>query len=367
MLGQTQSAVSGYNQPTGPAASDSLLQQAKEAEKSGNFSQAAEQYVDYLRIHPQSAVVFQRLGLDYYLGNRFGDAVPAFIQALRLDQHLWGSALFLGISYYRLGQFEKALDPLSKSLELGPDLEEAHFWLGSSFLALSRMEAAITELQRIAKGSPLGLQADSLLVQAYRKAAEEHYQRIEATDPDSYRLHQLQAELSAWEGKVTKAIVEYREAIKQKPDLEGAHRAIADLYWQGDFFDLAEKEYEEELRWNPLEGESRLRLGLYWLGRGDGQRARQDLEVASRVIQDSPKAYQELGQAWLALADFPKAESSLSRAVQGDPIDPFNHQLLAAIYERTGRVDMAQKERKLFQELSTRTGNVLTDAARQRQ
>jgi Tfp pilus assembly protein PilF len=160
---------------------------------------------------------------------------------------------------------------------------------------------------------------------------------------------------------------EYREAMKQKPDLEGAHRAIADLYWQGGLFDLAEKEYEEELRWNPLEGESRLRRGLYCLGRRDHERARQGLEVASQVRQDSPKAYQEIGLAWLELADFPEAESSLSRAIQGDPIDPFNHQLLAEVYERTGRVDMAQKERKLVQELSRKTGSVLTDAVTERE
>jgi tetratricopeptide (TPR) repeat protein len=367
VLGQTLRTTRGIDQPNGSPASDSLLQQAKEAEKSGNFSKAAEHYVDYLRTHPRAASVLQRLGLDYYLGNRFGDAVPAFMQALKLEPDLWGSALFLGISYYRLGQFEMALTPLRESLRLKPDLDEAHFWLGSSFLALGRSEAAITELERIPKGSSLRLQADSLLVQAYRKAAEANYQRIETTDPDSYRLHQLQADLSAWEGNVTKAIVEYREAIKRKPDLEGAHRAIADLYWQGQQFDLAEKEYEQELFWNPLDGPSRVRVGLYWLRRGDGERARQDLEVASRARQDSAKAYQELGQGWLALADFPKAESSLNRAIEGDPLDAFNHQLLAEVYERTGRLEMAQKERKLFQELSAKAGNVLTDAVRQRE
>lgn len=150
-------------------------------------------------------------------------------------------------------------------------------------------------------------------------------------------------------------------------NLEGVHRAIAYLYRQGGLFDLAEKEYEEELRWNPLEGESRLRLGLYWLGRGDRERARQNLEVASRVRQDSPKADQQIGQGWLELADFPKAESSLSSAIQDDPVDPFNHQLLAEVYERTGRVDMAQKERRLFGELSIKTGNVLTDAVPERE
>jgi tetratricopeptide (TPR) repeat protein len=265
MLELAQGKMSDNNQSEEPLAVDSLLRQAKEAEERGSFSQAADYYLQYLKIHPRSASVLQRLGLDYYLSNRFDDAVPTFIQALSLDQNLWGSALFLGISYYRLGQFEKALAPLNESLQLKPDLDEAHFWLGCSLLGLGRAEEAISELRRVPNGSALTLQAESMLVRAYRNAAEEHYQKIGAAGPDSYRGHQLQAELSVWEGRVTKAVVEYREALKQKPDLEGAHRAIADLYWQGGMLDLAEKEYEEELRWHPLDGESRLRLGLYWL------------------------------------------------------------------------------------------------------
>lgn len=253
-----------------PPACDSLLQEAKQAEKSRRFSEAAERRRDCLKVYPQAGGdLFQRLGLDYYLDGRFGDAVPAFIQALRLRRDLWGSALFLGISFYRLGQFEKALGPLNESLQLKPDLNEAHFWLGASLLALGHSEAAISDLQLVSKQSNLGSQVGSLLVQAYRKAAEGYYRRVEDADPDSYRAYQLQADLSAWEGKGTEAIIEYREALRRKPDLEGASRAIADLYSQDGFFDEAEKEYEEELRWHPLDGTSRLKVGVYCLERGD--------------------------------------------------------------------------------------------------
>lgn len=235
--GQVFGSGSTTSETDQPPACDSLLQKAKQAEKSGKFSEAAEYYLDCLRVDPHAGGdLFQRLGLDYYLDSRFGDAIPAFIQALKLRRDLWGSALFLGISYYRMGQFEKALGPLNESLQLKPDLHEAHLWLGASLLALSHTEAAISELQRASKQPALGLEADSFLVDAYRKAAEGYYRRVETADPDSYRVYQFQAELSAWEGKLTEAVIEYREALRRKPDLEEAHRAIANLsgrvvYW----------------------------------------------------------------------------------------------------------------------------------------
>lgn len=354
---QVLAAGSARNEVDRPSACDSLLQQAKQAEIAGKFADAAKYHLDCLKLEPQVADVYQRLGLDYYLDGRFAEAIPVFTKALSLRSDLWGSDLFLGISYYRLGQYQKALGPLKEAIRLKPDLNDAHFWLGASLLAVGRADAAISELQRVAKRSDLGLQADSLLVQAYRKAAEGYYRQIEASSPDSARAYQIRAEHAVWEGKTTEATVEYREALKRNPDIEGIHRAIADLDWQHGLFDEAAKEYAEELRLNPLDGESRLQLGLYWFNRGDMERGRQNLEVASRATQNSSIAYQALGQAWLKLGDLPKAESSLNKAVRADSADPLSHQFLAEVYERMGRADLAQKERELFQKLSAKSGN----------
>ena len=112
-----------------------------------------------------------------------------------------------------------------------------------------------------------------MLAQAYRKAAESFYERIEKLNPDSYRAHQLEAESLAWRGQGQKAILEYRKALERKPDLEGAHRGIADLYWEQGALGRASKEYEAELRLFPLDDHSQLKVGEYWLAQGNGGRA----------------------------------------------------------------------------------------------
>ena len=203
-------------------------------------------------------------------------------------------------------------------------------------------------METVHTGSPERTEADYLLAQAYRKAAESFYAQIEKLDADSYRAHQLEAESLAWRGELQKAILEYRKALQRKPDLEGAHRGIADLYWEQGAFDRAKNEYEIELRLLPLDDHSHQRLGECWLAQGDTARAIEHLELAVKLNGESVEGYRALGQAWMVRSDFAKAESSLKAAVQRDPSDPINHRLLLELYRQTGRRDLADREHELI-------------------
>lgn len=329
------------------------LLEAKQAERSGNFSRAAECYINYLKGHPQDAEVHQRLGLVYYLSNRFAEAIPVFQRALKLDQTQWGSALFLGICLYRVGQFKKAVEPLHFALKLKPDLPEGHFWLGSTLLALGKTEEAISQLQMVSAGSSVSLEANALLVRAYREAADSYYQRIEKLDPNSYRTHQLQAETLIWRDRDTEAVQEYRKALAEKANIEGVHRAIGNLYWQGREFERARPEYEAELRSFPLDEEANVRLGQYWLVKGDAGRAERFLDTVLLVDKSSAEAHRDLAQIWLLRGDNAKAESFLKSALRESSDDPLTHRLLAELYERTGKLDLAKQEKDIAQKLSS--------------
>ena len=329
------------------------LSQAKQAECARDFSRAAECYVNYLKANPQNAEVYQRLGLVYYLSNRFEDAVPALQRALKLAPKQWGSALFLGICYYRLGQFTKALKPFREALRINAGLPEGYFWLGSTLLALGRKEEAIAHLQKVAKDSPVSLEADSLLVKAYRETAESYYRRIEKVDADSYRVHQLQAESFAWKDRNLEAIEEYRKALAREPRLEGIHRTIGDIYRQEGEFELARKEYESEIHLTPLDDEAHLWLGQYWLAKGELDAAAIHLELAASVNKNSTEAHRDLARIWLARGDTAQAESLLKTAAQQKPEDALTHRLLAELYRRTNRPDLASHELELVRQLSS--------------
>src|SRR2546423_6130 len=93
-------AAPAYWQDNNPADDQHWLARAKEAETARDFDRAAQCYTRFLKEHPERADILQRLGLAYYLSNRFADVIPPLERALELNPSLWGAALFLGISDY---------------------------------------------------------------------------------------------------------------------------------------------------------------------------------------------------------------------------------------------------------------------------
>jgi tetratricopeptide (TPR) repeat protein len=334
-------------------ATQSLLVQAKAAELKGDFPGAAALYQKILAARPNQPEILQRLGLDYYLSGRFGDAIPVLAKAEKLDPSLWGSDLFLGISYYRTGRFSEALSPLHRVLRLKPDLPEANLWLGSALLAEHEPEAAVRYLRDAANSTRIGAQADSLLVQAYRESAENYYNRIANLSPNSYRVDELKGQELAWQGTTVGALLQYQRALSLKPNLEGAHRAMGEIYWQQRQFALAAKEFEAELRLNPMDEESNRRLGEYWVTKGDPARAIRYLNAALAVHTQTPgEVYHFLGLADSSEGNLAKAEAALNLAIGDNPSEPSNYHLLMQVYLRMGKTDQAAKARALFEEFT---------------
>lgn len=349
------SAASLFAQASTPAqpATQNLLGQAKAAELKGDFPGAAALYQKLLAARPNQPEILQRLGLVYYLSSRFGDAIPVLAKAVKLDPSLWGSDLFLGISYYRTGRFSKALSPLHRALRLKPDLPEANLWLGSALLAEHRPEAAIPYFRLASNSAPIGAQADSLLVEAFRQSAENYYNRIAKLSPNSYRVDELKGQELAWQGTTVGALLQYQRALKLKPDLEGVHRAMGEIYWQQRQFDLAAKEFEAELHIDPMDEESNRRLGEYWVTKGDAARAIGYLNAALAVHTQNPgEVYHFLGLADLSEGNLPNTEAALKKAIRDNPIEPSNHRLLMQVYLRMGKTGEAAKERDLFDKYS---------------
>ena len=349
-LGVSPRAVGSFAQAAtdSDARGQALLARAREAEQKHDFQIAAAAYREYLKTQPDDAEILQRLGLVEYLSNQFEQAIPPLSKALRLNPSLWGSDLYLGISYYRTDRFKEAIPVLSRALALKPGVAETEYWLGCSFLADDQLDPAISHLLATATDANWGLQARQMLVNAYRKAAEASYQRIAAVAPDSERVHLAKAELLEWKGINKRGVWESREALERNPNLEGAHRLIGEVYWQEKEFGQSASEFESELAINPLDGESNLRLGEFWLAKGDAQRAVPYLKAALEQRAGSPgEADHFLGEADLARHDYAQAIADLKRAVAANPGDPANHRLLAEAYRGSNQPDLAATEEQL--------------------
>ncbi len=208
------------------------LQEAQAAEKEQGLRSAAAAYQSILKIRPQWALIHQSLGVVYHLHSRFPEAISSLEKALKLDPPLWGSHLFLGMAYYRTNQFLKAIPALQQSLKLNPKLaeSEARLWLGSSFLALARFEEALTQFRRLSEIKPRDLEALYNLAEACNRYSSALFEKITVSDPESPEAHRLQAEWFEWQDKTDEAIGEYLQVLKARPDWEGMHLTVGNLY-----------------------------------------------------------------------------------------------------------------------------------------
>jgi tetratricopeptide (TPR) repeat protein len=333
------------------------LQEAKAAEQARDFDRAADSYASFLKEHPDRADVWQRLGLAYYLGNRLDQAVPALERASQLDATLWAAELFLGISESRMGQFVGAQVALERALAIKPDIPEGHLWLGTTLMALGKHEEATAELEKVPSDSTVAMDADYQLAGGYRRVAEDYYERIQKSDANSYRTHELAAEAFVWSGKYQNAILEYRKTLQLNPGLEGAHRGIAEMYWEQRQYEQATQEYEAELQNYPLDDLAHLRIGEYRFAQGRIQDAITELAAAHQVNTTSWEVCRALGQAWMASGDPAKAQPLLEAAAQNNPSDALSHKLLAEVYRATGRPDLAEREQGIFHKLSAAESN----------
>jgi len=332
------------------------LQEAQAAEKGRDYNRAVAAYQSILKIRPQWALIHQSLGVVYHLQSRFPEAISSLQTALKLDPSLWGSQLFLGMGYYRTNQFLKAIPALEQSLKLNPKLaeNEARLWLGSSFLALNRFDEALAQFRSLSEMKPRDLEALYNLAEACNRYASALFEKITVLDPESPEAHRLQAEWFEWQEKTDEAIGEYLQVLKARPDWEGVHLTVGNLYLRIGEVAKAAQAFKEEQRLAPDDPTVAKLLQAVRARLSSTQR---EVEVGSQQSPESkPFAYASgvdttgvdvrpslltQGIRQFRARDFAGAQALLNRAVQESPKDTIAKLYLARCNFAMGNYDQA--------------------------
>ena len=199
------------------------LDAAQRAERARDYASASREYEEILKLQPNLPLIRQSLAITYHLQNRYPEAISEFQRALRLDSTLWGACLFLGMDYYKINQFALAIQPLEKSISLNAKMAEpeARFWLGTTYSALNRQEDAVRELRRDLELRPKDVDVLYSLTRAYDQSAAAVFERLGQLEPRSAAVSILQAERLMEENRADLAGVEYRRAVRLRPDFAG--------------------------------------------------------------------------------------------------------------------------------------------------
>jgi tetratricopeptide (TPR) repeat protein len=342
-----------------PASVQVEVRQGLIAIRQGDFAQAETKFLAALKVDPGLSEVRADLGLVYYARHQYGKAIDAFQIALRQNPTLVTAKMLLPLSLAAVNRCREAESGLREVFDSGanPKMRRvAGLSLQRCLAGSGRQSEAEQITQALLQQYPDDPDVLYEAGQFYGKLSSSIYVRLMQAAPHSARTYQVMAGVAATDGNWKGAIDAYRQALRQEPDLQGAHLQIAILLlthspdpmaWQE-----ALQELQQEVRVSPGSAQAEYEIGEVYRKHGEAVKAVAPLQRALQLDPGAIPARISLAKALRQLGRNQDALAVLKLAERAD--DPAVHFLLAQLYYAVGDVSQAGRERAAFERLQKR-------------
>jgi tetratricopeptide (TPR) repeat protein len=323
-------------------------------------------------LDPNNVNARANVGVLLFFQDRYAEAIPHLRAALGLHSELSRIEALLGMAERRTGQSKDALPHLERSfttlddpkirIQVGLELIELHS-------AAGRLENALSVAATLEQLAP---QDPQVLLTAYRLARQMMDQSLMSmmvAGPESAEMHMILGGELARRGDRENALVHFREAIRLKPSLPGAHFQIAEQLRSAPDPALnaqAEDEYKAALRVNPYDELSWRELAGILNAKGEFPAAEENYRKALSLQPNDSEAKTGLAIVLIATNRNSDAIPLLESALKDDPTNMTAHYRLSGLYRRGGRTADAEREMAAFrhyQEVKDKLGVVLKQLA----
>ncbi len=245
---------------------DVLAKSAEHDLMNKDYSAAAQKYERLAQLQPQSANIYNNLGLAYRMGGRRDDAIKAFEKALALNPDLASANLLAGISYIELNQPARAIVPLERALDRDPSNRDALLALASAYFGLNQFDRAVAVYEREVKLRRNDADAWYAMGLCFEHLAEASTRRLSETAPESSYTHKIIGEYLIEQDAGVEAEEAFRRAISSAAsrDDDSLHAGLGFAHLRLGEFNKAQDEFRAELDLHSgnLDG----KLGLAALG-----------------------------------------------------------------------------------------------------
>jgi len=330
---------------------DGLLEQARDAEKIGDYAVAARIYERALVLSPGNLEVLKRFGVLEQTELKFDSSILHFQQVLALDPQYPEVNFFLGMSYFGNGESQRAIQSFELELANAKPHPRCRYYLALALQSSGRLDDAISQLNKAIASNPND--ADSLyeLARMHKTASLRAIDQLRTIDPDSFQLHALMGEVYAEEKRYPEAIKEYRSALDKRPDAQGIHFSIGVAYWAQRQAAEAEKEFSLALQENPGDPMTNLYLGDIAVQEQRFPEALTYLQTAQKAHLEVPQMHVLLGNCYQAQHDLGNAKAEFLAAINADPAAAPPHYLLAQVYRELRDSEASARELSEYQRL----------------
>ena len=309
---------------------------------------------------PRDAEARARLGVAYQNAGLLPEAAQALEQSLQLNPSLPRVPILLAFIYMSSGRYGDAVPLLRSSFTSEQELEmqvlvgqrlvECLFTTGGE-------EEALEIVQKLRRLKPDDPDILYLASKAYANLWNVTVQRLLAKSADSYRAHQILAEVLETQEKFSEAAAEYRTIIRLQPRLPAFHYRLGKILLRADPSPAGEKaalaEFRAELEINPFDVPSYVEIGDLELKAGNGTEAAKRFGRAATLQPGYAGAQLGLARTWIASRQYERALIPLTKAQRLAPQDE------AVLYQKMlalrglGRSAEAKQAQAEFQELKT--------------
>jgi tetratricopeptide (TPR) repeat protein len=329
-----------------------LLEQARMAEKTGDYRAAERVYLQALAIAPGNLETLKRFGVLQQTELKFSESVESFKQVLARDAQYPDVNFFLGVSYFGENEINEAIRWFELELATPKPHPRCRYYLALALQAAGRLDESISQLNRAIAENPKDAESLYQVARIYKNASLQAIERLKALDQDSFQLHALMGEIYADDDRYAEAIKEYRAALAKRPDATGIHYAIGVAYWVQHQMDAAKKEFMDALKENPNDALTNLYLGDIAVHDQRFTEAHGYLSVAERGQPNMLQLHVLLGKCYRGENQPEKAKTEFLAAIQADPTAAQPHYLLAQVYQELRNPQASSKEFAEFERLS---------------
>lgn len=243
--------------------------------------------------------------------------------------------------------YSRCADLLKNSKQL---TESAQLLLGKTYFTLRQYEPAAAALAQVRGDASENVEASYWLERTYQALGADAYVRLEDGFPNSWRTHQLRAEVFGIRREIDNAIKEYQLALQLRPSEAELHEALGEFYLDNHSDGEALGELEKAASLDPPRTKALYLLGRLHVANRENEKAVPYLQRALRLQPNLNEASGLLGTAYVRMGKFAEAVPQLEKAA---PLDHFGniHYQLSLAYRKLGKMELARKALARSQDL----------------
>jgi tetratricopeptide (TPR) repeat protein len=338
---------------------DSIFRQAVTLHRSGDINGAIRKYREYLQLKPDSIEARSNLGAALARTGHYDEAITEYETALQSSPKNAPVLLNLALAYYKTGRVQEAAPKLEQAAALaGAPNEQITLLLASCYNRLGEFKktiALLAPLEKQKSGEPVFdyLYGMALIRDGDVQRGGAVMDRI-LRRGDSAEAHLLLGMTKLRASDFDGALADYKKAIELNPKLPEAHARLGELLLTMGDSPAAEQAFRDELAIDPTSFPANLNLGVIAKQKQDYSVARRYFERALRVRPGDPGVRFQIATLDIATGKLEPARAQLEALVKEAPDFTEAHVSLSQVYFRLERVEDAERERAIAQDLLAR-------------